>query len=40
MTVVVLTMTKAPFVDNKKQERYVLDAIFDVDSDAQFVHMG
>ena len=26
--------------DNKKQERYVLDAIFDVNSDAQFVHMG
>ncbi len=26
--------------DNEKQERYVLDANFDVNSDAQFVHMG
>ncbi len=26
--------------DKEKQERYALDAIFDVNSDAQFVHMG
>ena len=26
--------------DKEKQERYALDALFDVNSDAQFVHMG